>query len=146
MSDQAKDNGLSKVLKSELTNSLPSKGEVVNNDSNQARNTEETPKFVLKLLDINKILNIPNDNKIESTEKYRSSILKEHQRDVRDDVLNVKRNSKNVKFNQISLNDEKFQNSSKTREIDENFINIIEIKSDIKDDIIYCNEKPLKVE
>ena len=130
----------------ELTNSLSSKGEVVNNESDPAGKTEETPKFVLKLVDINKILNMPNDNKIESTEIYRSNILKEHQRDVRDNILNMKRNSKNVKFNQISSNIEKPQNSSKICEIDENFINIIEIKSDIQDDIIYCNEKPLKVE
>ena len=131
---------------SELTDSILSKEEEKNDEKDNfkcEKIKEKSSKSLLKPADLKTILDLSKEVKIESTQIYRSNILKEHQRNIREFILNVNRDLKNVKLSKNSSNQVE-QESEQIPKIDDNIITIVDINIQ-QDDIIYYNSKPLGV-
>ena len=131
---------------SELTESILSKNEAKIDEKDNficEKIKEKNSKLLSKLADLKTIFDLSKENKIESTHIYRSNILKEHRRDIRESILNANRDLKNVRLNKNSSNQFE-QQCEQIPKIDDYAITIVDIN--IQQDIIYCNSKPLGVE
>jgi hypothetical protein len=101
----------------------------------------DTPKFVLKLADINKILG-REPNLDTTTKVYRDNVLKDYQRDSRHHILNARREQ----AMQNKQDPYGKYHEDNDQPIADDTIVIVDIKSDDKEDIIYCNDKPLEIQ
>jgi len=123
----------------QLTDSL-------NKDDSQQiiKNKDENPKYLLKLADINKILDWNNEKK-ESVQQYRTTFLTEQRKDARENMLNARReNISKVESESSNLKSSNTKGKNIKEEV--STIVLVDIRSDVQDDIIYCNDKPLQVE